>query len=199
MRYSEPEIRRIAHVAFQAAQKRGKRLTSVDKANVLETFQFWRDVVTDVHKEYKDVKLDHMYVDNAAMQLVGRPTEFDVIVTGNLFGDILSDQASMCAGSIGMLPSASLDTHNKGMYEPCHGSAPDIAGQGIANPLATILSVSMMLRYSFNLTDAADAIEKAVSLVLDQGLRTGDIWSAGNAKVGTQEMGDAVVAALRNL
>jgi len=197
--YSESEIRRIARAGFDMARLRSKKLCSVDKANVLEASQLWREVVEEVAKDYPDVELSHMYVDNAAMQLVKAPKQFDVIVTENMFGDILSDQASMLTGSIGMLPSASLDINNKGMYEPCHGSAPDIAGQGIANPLATILSVSMMLRYSFNLTAAADAIEKAVSLVLDQGLRTGDIWSAGNAKVGTQEMGDAVVAALRNL
>src|SRR5450830_652095 len=197
--YSESEIRRIARVGFDMARVRGKKICSVDKANVLASSQLWREIVEEVAKDYPDVELSHMYVDNAAMQLVRAPKQFDVIVTDNLFGDILSDQASMLTGSIGMLPSASLDTNNKGMYEPCHGSAPDIAGQGIANPLATILSVSMMLRYSFNLSDAADAIEKAVSLVLDQGLRTGDIWSKGCTKVGTQEMGDAVVAALRNL
>ena len=197
--YSESEIRRIARVGFDMARVRGKKLCSVDKANVLASSQLWREVVEQVAKDYPDVELSHMYVDNAAMQLVRAPKQFDVIVTDNLFGDILSDEASMLTGSIGMLPSASLDANNKGMYEPCHGSAPDIAGQGIANPLATILSVSMMLRYSFNLLDAADAIEKAVSLVLDQGLRTGDIWSNGCTKVGTQEMGDAVVAALRNL
>jgi len=197
--YSESEIRRIARVGFDMARVRSKKLCSVDKANVLEASQLWREIVEQVAADYPDVELSHMYVDNAAMQLVRAPKQFDVIVTENMFGDILSDQASMLTGSIGMLPSASLDANNKGMYEPCHGSAPDIAGQGIANPLATILSVSMMLRYSFNLVAAADAIEKAVSLVLDQGLRTGDIWSVGNAKVGTQEMGDAVVAALRNL
>ncbi|WP_122580224.1 3-isopropylmalate dehydrogenase, partial [Pseudomonas viridiflava] len=197
--YSESEIRRIARVGFDMAMVRNKKLCSVDKANVLSSSQLWREIVEQVAKDYPEVELSHMYVDNAAMQLVRAPKQFDVIVTDNLFGDILSDQASMLTGSIGMLPSASLDTNNKGMYEPCHGSAPDIAGKGIANPLATILSVSMMLRYSFNLTDAADAIEKAVSVVLDQGLRTGDIFSTGNTKVGTQEMGDAVVAALRNL
>ncbi|RMT07729.1 3-isopropylmalate dehydrogenase [Pseudomonas coronafaciens pv. oryzae] len=197
--YSESEIRRIAKVGFDMAMVRGKKLCSVDKANVLASSQLWREIVEQVARDYPEVELSHMYVDNAAMQLVRAPKQFDVIVTDNLFGDILSDQASMLTGSIGMLPSASLDTANKGMYEPCHGSAPDIAGKGIANPLATILSVSMMLRYSFNLTDAADAIEKAVSLVLDQGIRTGDIWSEGHVKVGTQEMGDAVVAALRNL
>ncbi|RBA24073.1 3-isopropylmalate dehydrogenase [Herminiimonas fonticola] len=196
MRYSEPEIRRIAHVAFQAAQKRSKRLTSVDKANVLETFQFWRDVVTDVHKEYKDVKLDHMYVDNAAMQLVRAPKEFDVVVTGNMFGDILSDAAAMLTGSIGMLPSASLDANNKGLYEPSHGSAPDIAGKDIANPLAQILSLAMMLRYSLAKTEQADRIEAAVKSVLKQGLRTVDIYEAGTTKVSTTQMGDAVVKAL---
>ncbi len=196
MRYSEPEIRRIAHVAFQAAQKRSKRLTSVDKANVLETFQFWRDVVTDVHKEYKDVKLDHMYVDNAAMQLVRAPKEFDVVVTGNMFGDILSDAAAMLTGSIGMLPSASLDANNKGLYEPSHGSAPDIAGKDIANPLAQILSLAMMLRYSLGKTEQADRIEAAVKSVLKQGLRTVDIFEAGTTKVSTTQMGDAVVQAL---
>jgi len=197
--YSESEIRRIARVGFDMAKARGKRLCSVDKANVLASSQLWREVVEEVAKDYPEVELSHMYVDNAAMQLVKAPKQFDVVVTDNLFGDILSDEASMLTGSIGMLPSASLDASNKGMYEPCHGSAPDIAGQGIANPLATILSVSMMLRYSFNQGDAAQAIETAVGKVLDQGLRTGDIWSAGCTKVGTQEMGDAVVAALRNL
>jgi 3-isopropylmalate dehydrogenase len=196
MRYSEPEIRRIAHVAFQAAQKRSKRLTSVDKANVLETFQFWKDIMTDVHKEYPDVELDHMYVDNAAMQLVRAPKKFDVIVTGNMFGDILSDAAAMLTGSIGMLPSASLDANNKGLYEPSHGSAPDIAGKGIANPLATILSAAMMLRFSLNLPAEADRIESAVKKVLAQGLRTPDIYEAGTTKIGTAEMGDAVVKAL---
>jgi len=196
MRYAEPEIRRIAHVAFQAAQKRSKRLTSVDKANVLETFQFWRDVVTDVHKEYKDVKLDHMYVDNAAMQLVRAPKEFDVVVTGNMFGDILSDAAAMLTGSIGMLPSASLDANNKGLYEPSHGSAPDIAGKDIANPLAQILSLAMMLRYSLAKTEQADRIEAAVKSVLKQGFRTVDIYEAGTTKVSTTQMGDAVVKAL---
>jgi len=196
MRYSEPEIRRIAHVAFQAAQKRSKRLTSVDKANVLETFQFWKDIMTDVHKEYPDVELDHMYVDNAAMQLVRAPKKFDVIVTGNMFGDILSDAAAMLTGSIGMLPSASLDANKKGLYEPSHGSAPDIAGKGIANPLATILSAAMMLRFSLNLPAEADRIERAVKKVLAQGLRTPDIYEAGTTKVGTAEMGDAVVKAL---
>ena len=196
MRYSKPEIERIAHVAFQAARKRSKKLTSVDKANVLETFQFWRDVVTEVHAQYPDVQLDHMYVDNAAMQLVKAPKAFDVVVTGNMFGDILSDEAAMLTGSIGMLPSASLDKHNKGLYEPSHGSAPDIAGQGVANPLATILSAAMMLRYSLAQPASADRIESAVKTVLSAGLRTADIWSDGMRRVGTREMGDAVVAAL---
>lgn len=196
MRYSEPEIRRIAHVAFQAAAKRGKKLCSVDKANVLETFQFWKDIVTDVHKEYTEVELSHMYVDNAAMQLVKAPKNFDVIVTGNMFGDILSDEAAMLTGSIGMLPSASLDANNKGLYEPSHGSAPDIAGKGIANPLATILSAAMMLRYTLGKAEQADRIENAVKKVLAQGLRTGDILTPGCKQVGTVEMGDAVVAAL---
>ncbi|HSW07233.1 3-isopropylmalate dehydrogenase [Aquabacterium sp.] len=199
MRYSKPEIERIAHVAFQAARKRGKKVTSVDKANVLETFQFWKDVVTEVHAQYPDVQLDHMYVDNAAMQLVKAPKKFDVVVTGNMFGDILSDEAAMLTGSIGMLPSASLDKNNKGLYEPSHGSAPDIAGKGVANPLATILSAAMMLRFSLHQAEAADRIESAVRSVLSAGLRTGDIWSEGQVgtrKVGTREMGDAVVAAL---
>ncbi len=196
MRYSKPEIERIAHVAFQAARKRGKKLTSVDKANVLETFQFWKDVVTEVHAQYPDVKLDHMYVDNAAMQLVKAPKAFDVVVTGNMFGDILSDEAAMLTGSIGMLPSASFDAKNKGLYEPSHGSAPDIAGQGVANPLATILSAAMMLRFTLNQVAAADRIESAVRAVLASGLRTADIWSAGTQRVGTVAMGDAVVAAL---
>jgi 3-isopropylmalate dehydrogenase len=196
MRYSKPEIERITHVAFQAAQKRNKKLTSVDKANVLETFQFWKDTVIEVHAQYPDVQLDHMYVDNAAMQLVKAPKSFDVIVTGNMFGDILSDEAAMLTGSIGMLPSASLDKNNKGLYEPSHGSAPDIAGKGVANPLATILSAAMMLRYSLAQPVAADRIESAVQAVLSAGLRTGDIWSEGTRKVGTREMGDAVVAAI---
>ncbi len=196
MRYSRPEIERIAHVAFQAAQKRSKRVTSVDKANVLETFQFWQDVMIDVGKQYPDVALDHMYIDNAAMQLVKAPKKFDVIVTGNMFGDILSDEASMLTGSIGMLPSASLNSKNQGLYEPSHGSAPDIAGQNIANPLATILSAAMMLRFSLNQPEAAQRIEDAVQKVLSQGLRTPDIYSAGTTKVGTVEMGDAVVEAL---
>ena len=197
--YSESEIRRIAKVGFEMAQLRNKKLCSVDKANVLESSRLWREVVIEVAKDYPDVELSHMYVDNAAMQLVRAPKQFDVIVTDNMFGDILSDEASMLTGSIGMLPSASLDANNKGMYEPCHGSAPDIAGQGLANPLATILSVSMMLRYTFNQVVAADAIEQAVSDVLDQGLRTGDIWSQGMEKVSTSAMGDAVVAALSKL
>ncbi len=196
MRYSRPEIERIAHVAFQAAQKRSKRVTSVDKANVLETFQFWKDVVTEVGQQYPDVTLDHMYVDNAAMQLVKEPKKFDVVVTGNMFGDILSDEAAMLTGSIGMLPSASLNAKNQGLYEPSHGSAPDIAGQGIANPLATILSAAMMLRFSLNLAEAADRIEAAVKQVLASGLRTADIWSEGCERVGTRQMGDAVVAAV---
>ncbi len=196
MRYSRPEIERIAHVAFQAARKRGKRVTSVDKANVLETFQFWKDVMIEISAEYPDVTLDHMYVDNAAMQLVKAPKKFDVMVTGNMFGDILSDAAAMLTGSIGMLPSASLDKNNKGLYEPSHGSAPDIAGKGVANPLATILSAAMMLKFSLNQPEAAARIERAVDAVLTQGLRTPDIWSEGTRKVGTAEMGAAVVAAL---
>ena len=196
MRYSRPEIERIAHVAFQAARKRSKKVTSVDKANVLETFQFWKDVVTEVHKEYPDVALDHMYVDNAAMQLVKEPKKFDVVVTGNMFGDILSDEASMLTGSIGMLPSASLNSKNQGLYEPSHGSAPDIAGKGIANPLATILSAAMMLRFSLNQAQSADRIETAVKSVLASGLRTVDIWSEGTQKVSTREMGEAVVKAI---
>ncbi len=197
MRYSRPEIERIAHVAFQAARRRSNKVTSVDKANVLETFQFWKDVVTELHAtHYADVELQHMYVDNAAMQLVKAPKAFDVVVTGNMFGDILSDEAAMLTGSIGMLPSASLDKANKGLYEPSHGSAPDIAGQGVANPLATILSVAMMLRYSLQQPEAAHRIETAVKAVLTQGLRTADIHSPGTTKVGTRAMGDAVVAAL---
>jgi 3-isopropylmalate dehydrogenase len=196
MRYARPEIERIAHVAFKAARQRNKKVTSVDKANVLETFQFWKDVVTEVHALYPDVELEHMYVDNAAMQLVKAPKKFDVIVTGNMFGDILSDEAAMLTGSIGMLPSASLNERNQGLYEPSHGSAPDIAGQGIANPLATILSAALMLRYSFDNLAAAERIEAAVRKVLAQGLRTPDIWSTGTQKVGTADMGNAVVAAL---
>ncbi len=197
MRYTRPEIERIAHVAFKAAQARSKRVTSVDKANVLETFQFWKDVVSEVGKQYPDVALDHMYVDNAAMQLVKAPKKFDVIVTGNMFGDILSDEAAMLTGSIGMLPSASLNDKSQGLYEPSHGSAPDIAGKGIANPLATILSAAMMLRFSLKQPQAADRIEAAVQAVLTQGLRTADIHSAGTRQVGTVEMGDAVVAEIR--
>ncbi|MFM1980708.1 MAG: hypothetical protein RLZ68_1973 [Pseudomonadota bacterium] len=201
MRYSRPEIERIAHVAFKAARTRKAagsegRVTSVDKANVLETFQFWKDVVSEVGKEYPDIALDHMYVDNAAMQLVKAPKRFDVVVTGNMFGDILSDEASMLTGSIGMLPSASLNSSNQGLYEPSHGSAPDIAGKNIANPLATILSAAMMLRFSLNQANAADRIESAVKGVLASGLRTADIWSEGTTKVSTMEMGDAVVAAI---
>jgi len=196
MRYSKPEIERIAHVAFQAAQKRSKRVTSVDKANVLETFQFWKDIMIEVGQQYPDVELDHMYVDNAAMQLVKAPKKFDVVVTGNMFGDILSDEAAMLTGSIGMLPSASLNSSNQGLYEPSHGSAPDIAGKGIANPLATILSAAMMLRFSLNQAEAADRIESAVQSVLAAGLRTVDIYSEGTTKVSTREMGDAVVAAI---
>jgi len=196
MRYRESEIRRIAQVAFQASRKRGKRLCSIDKANVLETTELWKQVVTEVGETYPDVDLSHMYVDNCAMQLVRNPKQFDVIVTGNLFGDILSDEASMLTGSIGMLPSASLDANNKGLYEPIHGSAPDIAGKGLANPLATILSTAMMLRYSLGNEEAASRIERAVQQVLRQGYRTADIHTAGTRRVGTQEMGDAVVAAL---
>jgi 3-isopropylmalate dehydrogenase len=196
MRYRESEIRRIARVAFEAARRRGKRLCSVDKANVLETTELWKQVVTEVGKDYADVQLSHMYVDNCAMQLVRAPKQFDVIVTGNMFGDILSDEASMLTGSIGMLPSASLDERGKGMYEPIHGSAPDIAGKGLANPLATMLSAAMMLRYSLQRPAEADRIEAAVRKVLRQGLRTADIYTDGCRKVGTQEVGDAVVAAL---
>jgi 3-isopropylmalate dehydrogenase len=201
MRYSRPEIERIAHVAFQAARKRkaaggAGKVTSVDKANVLETFQFWKDIVIEVHAQYQDIALEHMYVDNAAMQLVKAPKKLDVVVTGNMFGDILSDEAAMLTGSIGMLPSASLNDRSQGLYEPSHGSAPDIAGQGIANPLATILSASMMLRYSLGKAEQADRIEAAVKKVLAQGLRTVDIWSEGTTKVSTHAMGDAVVAAL---
>ncbi|HET7525314.1 MAG TPA: 3-isopropylmalate dehydrogenase [Burkholderiaceae bacterium] len=196
MRYSRPEIERIARVAFEAARKRRRKVTSVDKANVLETFQFWKDVVTEVHKDYPDVTLEHMYVDNAAMQLVKAPKSFDVIVTGNMFGDILSDEAAMLTGSIGMLPSASLDARQKGLYEPSHGSAPDIAGKDLANPLATILSMAMMLRFTLDQPESADRVEAAVRHVLREGLRTADIWSAGTRKVGTREMGDAVVAAI---
>ena len=197
MLYSEPEIRRIADVGFQAAMKRGRKLTSVDKENVLETSRLWREVVKDVAKKYPQVELSHMYVDNAAMQLVRNPKQFDVIVTGNMFGDILSDEASMLTGSIGMLPSASLDANNKGLYEPAHGSAPDIAGKNLANPLATILSAAMMLRYTFNQEEAAKRIEAAVKKVLGQGYRTADIYETEMRRVGTIEMGDAVVAAMQ--
>ncbi len=196
MRYAESEIKRIGHVAFQAAMKRNKRLCSVDKANVLETTQLWRDVMVELGKEYPEVELTHMYVDNCAMQLLKNPKQFDVIVTGNMFGDILSDEASMLTGSIGMLPSASLNEKNFGLYEPIHGSAPDIAGKDLANPLATILSAAMMLRYSFGQEQFAQRIEKAVQDVLAHGPRTGDIWREGKQKAGTEAMGDAVVAAL---
>jgi 3-isopropylmalate dehydrogenase len=197
--YSEPEIERIGRVAFEIARKRSRRLCSVDKANVLECTELWREVITRLGKaEYRDVELSHMYVDNAAMQLVCRPKQFDVMVTTNMFGDILSDAAAMLTGSIGMLPSASLDSRGKGMYEPIHGSAPDIAGKGIANPLATILSVAMMLRYTLDEAALAGRIEQAVGKVLDDGLRTPDIVSPGTQSVGTGEMGDAVTAALRD-
>lgn len=198
MIYSESEIRRIAHVAFQAARRRNGRLCSVDKMNVLECTQLWRDVVTETAQSYPDVSLSHMLVDNAAMQLVRNPGQFDVIVTGNMFGDILSDEASMLTGSIGMLPSASLDDKNKGLYEPIHGSAPDIAGKNIANPLATILSAAMLLRYSFNEETAASRIENAVQKTLEQGYRTEDIYEAGLKKTGTAEMGDRVLANLQS-
>jgi 3-isopropylmalate dehydrogenase len=196
MRYTESEIRRIGHVAFNIAMKRNKKVCSVDKANVLETTELWRQVMIEVAKEYPEVELSHMYVDNAAMQLVRAPKQFDVMVTGNIFGDILSDEASMLTGSIGMLPSASLDANNKGMYEPSHGSAPDIAGKDIANPLATILSVAMMLRYTFNDEANAVRIENAVKKTLSQGCRTGDIYTEGCKRVKCSEMGDAVTAAL---
>ena len=196
MHYSEDEIRHIGCVAFAAASKRNKKLCSVDKMNVLETTQLWRDVMNELAPDYPDVELSHMLVDNAAMQLVRAPKQFDVMVTGNMFGDILSDEASMLTGSIGMLPSASLDANNKGLYEPCHGSAPDIAGQGVANPLATILSAAMMLRYTFGREGDARRIEAAVKTVLGQGFRTGDIYEPGTRKVSTRAMGDAVLAAL---
>ncbi len=201
MHYNESEVRRVAHVGFQIAMKRagkngGAKLCSVDKANVLDTSMFWREIVTEVAKAYPEVALSHMYVDNAAMQLVRAPKQFDVILTGNIFGDILSDEASMLTGSIGMLPSASLDSNNKGLYEPCHGSAPDIAGKDIANPLATILSVAMMMQYTFERADIAQRIEAAVRKVLQQGLRTGDIYEEGKQKIGCAAMGDAVVKAL---
>jgi 3-isopropylmalate dehydrogenase len=196
MHYTEAQIRRIVHVGFKTARQRGKRLCSVDKMNVLEATQLWRDIVIEIAPEYSDVELTHMLVDNAAMQLVRNPRQFDVIVTGNMFGDILSDEASMLTGSIGMLPSAALDTAGKGLYEPIHGSAPDIAGKGVANPLAMILSLAMMLRYTFALGDHATRVEKAVRSALAQGLRTGDIARPGDKTVGTDAMGDAVVAAL---
>jgi 3-isopropylmalate dehydrogenase len=196
MRYSESEIKRIGRVAFDIAMKRNKKVCSVDKANVLETTELWRQVMVELSREYPEVELSHMYVDNAAMQLVRAPKQFDVMVTGNIFGDILSDEASMLTGSIGMLPSASLDANNKGMYEPSHGSAPDIAGKDVANPLATILSAAMMLRYTFNDETNAVRIEDAVKKALAQGYRTGDIWTEGTNKVGCNAMGDAVVAAL---
>jgi 3-isopropylmalate dehydrogenase len=196
MLYSAPEIRRIAHVGFETARARGKRLCSVDKANVLDTSILWREVVSAMARDYPDIALSHMYADNAAMQLVRNPKQFDVIVTGNLFGDILSDEASMLAGSIGMLPSASLDANGKGLYEPIHGSAPDLAGRDKANPLATILSLAMMFRYTFKRADLADRIERAVRAVLAQGLRTGDIAMPGEKVVGTRAMGEAVAAAL---
>jgi len=195
--YSESEIERIGRSAFEIARKRSRRLCSVDKANVLECSELWREVMMQLGQEYSDVELSHMYVDNAAMQLVRAPKQFDVMVTGNMFGDILSDAAAMLTGSIGMLPSASLDINGKGMYEPIHGSAPDIAGQGVANPLATILSVAMMLRYSLDEPDLAARVEAAVGMVLDDGLRTPDIAADGEAAVGTREMGNAVVAALQ--
>ncbi|MCG8314776.1 MAG: 3-isopropylmalate dehydrogenase [Pseudomonadales bacterium] len=194
--YSESEIERIGRLAFDLAMKRDKRVCSVDKSNVLEVTELWREIMENIAKDYPEVELSHMYVDNAAMQLVRAPKQFDVMVTGNMFGDILSDAAAMLTGSIGMLPSASLDKYGKGMYEPCHGSAPDIAGQGIANPLATILSAAMMLRYSFGHGDVADQIEKAVSTVLDKGYRTPDIFTEGDERVSTEQMGQAVVDAL---
>ena len=196
MLYSESEVRRVAHVAFGIAMKRGRKLCSVEKANVLECSELWKEVMIEVSKDYPEVELSHMYVDNAAMQLIRAPKQFDTIVTGNIFGDILSDAASMLSGSIGMLPSASLDEHNKGMYEPIHGSAPDIAGRNLANPLATILSAAMMYRYTFADLATADRIENAVKQVIAQGLRTGDIWTEGTQKVSCSEMGDAVVKAL---
>ena len=196
MIYSENEIRRIGRMAFEAARKRNRKVCSVDKMNVLETTQLWRDVMNELAPEYPDVELTHMLVDNAAMQLVRAPKQFDVMVTSNMFGDILSDEASMLTGSIGMLPSASLNETGKGLYEPCHGSAPDIAGKGVANPLATILSVAMMLRYTFGMESEAQRIEAAVKKVLALGFRTGDIYEPGTTKVGTVEMGDAVLAAL---
>ena len=196
MRYSVSEIERIARVAFDIAQKRNGKLCSVDKANVLDTSILWREVVTKISEEYPTVELTHMYVDNAAMQLVREPKQFDVLLTGNIFGDILSDEASMLTGSIGMLPSASMDVNRKGLFEPIHGSAPDISGKNLANPLATILSVSMMLKYTFNEVEASQRVESAVKSVLSQGFRTPDIYQAGSKRVGTQEMGDAVIKAM---
>ena len=196
MRYAESEVRRVAHIGFQIAMKRAKKLCSVEKANVLETSELWREVVIETARQYPEVELSHMYVDNAAMQLVRNPKQFDVILTGNIFGDILSDEASMLTGSIGMLGSASLDEHRKGMYEPIHGSAPDIAGKDIANPLATILSVAMMMRYTFGHDDVADRIENAVKKVISKGLRTADIYTLGTTRVGCAAMGDAVLSAL---
>lgn len=196
MRYTVPEVERIAHVAFEAARKRRGKVTSVDKANVLETSQLWRDTVIEVAKQYPDVTLEHMYVDNAAMQLVRAPKALDVVLTGNIFGDILSDEASMLTGSIGMLASASLNDKKQGLFEPSHGSAPDIAGKNIANPIATVLSAAMMLRYSFDMNAEADAIERAVEKVLADGVRTGDIMSEGCRKVSCSEMGDAIAAAI---
>ena len=196
MVYSESEVRRIAHVAFDIAMKRSKKLCSVDKANVLETTEFWKEIVIDVAKEYPEVELSHMYVDNAAMQLIRNPKQFDVMVTGNIFGDILSDEASMLTGSIGMLASASLNSSKQGLYEPSHGSAPDIAGQNLANPIATVLSVAMMLRYSFDNEEAATRIENAIKKVLAAGCRTGDIFEEGMKRVSCSEMGDQIVAAM---
>ena len=196
MIYNEDEIARIAHVAFQAAQKRRNKVCSVDKANVLDVSRVWREVVIEVSRQYPDVELSHLYVDNAAMQLVRDPSQFDVIVTGNLFGDILSDEASVITGSIGMLPSASLGSAQPGLFEPIHGSAPDIAGQGKANPLATILSIAMMLRHAFDMSVEADAIENAVHKTLQAGFRTGDIMEAGKTLLSTREMGDKVIASL---
>jgi 3-isopropylmalate dehydrogenase len=196
MRYSVSEIERISRVAFDIAQKRNGKLCSVDKANVLDTSILWREVVTKISEEYPTVELTHMYVDNAAMQLVREPKQFDVLLTGNIFGDILSDEASMLTGSIGMLPSASMDVNRKGLFEPIHGSAPDISGKNLANPLATILSVSMMLKYTFNEVEASQRVESAVKSVLSQGFRTPDIYQAGSKRVGTQEMGDAVIEAM---
>ncbi len=196
MHYTEAQIRRILHVGFRTARQRGKKLCSIDKMNVLEAMQLWRDIAIEIAPEYPDVELTHMLVDNAAMQLIRNPKQFDVMVAGNMFGDILSDEASMLTGSIGMLPSASLDANGKGLYEPIHGSAPDIAGKGVANPLAQILSAAMMLRYTFSLPEAANRIENAVRKALAEGLRTGDIAKPDEAKVGTRQMGDAVIAAL---